>query len=107
MVLRERVDGGGDAHAIVWTPPLGALNRSADGQARVDVGEGRNFIGTVIPTPATEQTDIFGHGLLEVYDIAILDAICPRQLDRRRSIKARVGQRQVDGLLVAAGEGIV
>ena len=67
----------------------------------IDVGERHDLGLAVVPAPAAEQSDVVGHGLFEVDDVAVFDAA--RAGLRNVEIERRIVQR----LAIAAGIGAV
>ena len=74
MIPRQGVDRAAETDYVVWPPPARALDRGAERQAGIDVGERHDFGLAVVPAPAAEQPHVVGDGLLEIDRIAILDA---------------------------------
>ena len=76
----------------------GQRGRHAARQARVDVREGHDLGLAIVPAPAGEHAEVVGKRLLEVEDIAVLDAALARLADveieprivERRAIAARL-----------------
>src|SRR5580704_6433049 len=90
VVRRDLVHDAGNAHAIVRPAPRRALDRQAEQQAGVDVGEGTDLAAAVIPAEAPEQADTVGDLLFEVEVEAVFGT-------------ALAGLR--DGVVVGTGEG--
>src|ERR1700704_7171820 len=64
VIPRQAVDGGTDAHRIIGPAPGRALDRRAEREALVDVGEGHDLVAGVVPGPAPEPADIASDPLL-------------------------------------------
>src|SRR5205085_5140537 len=70
-------------------------------QARVDIGERHDLGLALVPTPAAEHSDIVGDRLLDVDDIAVLDAALASLADVERE------GRIIERLAIAARESAV
>jgi hypothetical protein len=89
---------------LVRPSPRLAVDRGAEREAGVDVGEGADLVLAIVPAPAAEHADVVGHRLLDVEVIAVLGAALPSLHDRVGWIEARAQRHQHESLVVAAGE---
>ena len=107
VVARDVVPRAGDAHAVVRPAPQRALDRQAERQAGVDVGEGHDLRAAVVPAEAPEQPDQVRELLIEVEVEAVLGAALPRPRDGVVGIQAEICVGERSRLAVGAGEGAV
>ena len=106
MRRRDLVQREGDADRVVGPLPAPALDRGAERETLVDVGEGHDLILAVIPAIAAEHADIVGDLLLEVEVVADLDAALARLGDGVVGGDAeRIGERH--GVVVRTREHAV